>query len=466
MLPKFSLKVELLVSLLALVALNSSALAAWQDEEAGATMQPASQPSAEAPQPKFLRVVEVKGKSVALEIASRTFTHSAGGPSITLVGVAHIGERSFFRALQKSLDQYEVVLYESVKPPGTGGAGGDNDEERIESTQAAMQFVGGLVEAYQRAHQSYPADLNALREFAAAEDARMANFLQVALIDAWGRPLRYECAAPLGPVASQPHSPPPYTLVSLGADGQAGGDGASADLRLADQPSPDAFALSKDDGLQSQLADALGLEFQLDALSYDNPNWRCSDMAMDEVSRRLASRGLDFELIGGTLAGSSLPAMVIKVVLGMIRFADTFLEGAIADSFKVLMIEMLGDETMVEKSMEQLGPGFGEVIINDRNQVVIDDLKAMMAREPQIKRVAVLYGAGHMPDLTERVIQQLGYAPAVIDDQPDEQWLTAIKVDYSKSAVSPLELERLRHTFKQMMKQQFRQAGSKRSDQP
>src|SRR4030095_4165289 len=101
----------------------------------------------------------------------------------------------------------------------------------------------------------------------------------------------------------------------------------NSDLNLADQQPPDPFMLSKEDGLQSQLASALGLKFQLDALEYDKANWRCSDMAMDEVNRRLQARGLDFGMSGGTLAGSSFPAKVVKVVLGLMKFLDSLSNG-------------------------------------------------------------------------------------------------------------------------------------------
>jgi hypothetical protein len=451
--------------------------AALGQEAAPAATAPAASNPADEPQSQtqFLRIVEAKDKFVALEIGARTFGPAEGkpGPSVTLVGTVHIGDRSYYRAVQSLLEEYEVVLYESVKPAGTGGAGGETDEQRVASTRAAMHFVGSLIEAHRGAKAEYPADLAGLEQFAAQEDPRLVGFLRTALVDAWGRRLEYTRldaetgAAATAPAPDEaPPAAPEYDLVSLGADGQPGGDGANADLR-ADHDATDPLALMKDDGLQSQLADVLNLEFQLDALSYDGPNWRCSDMAMDELNRRMTARGLDFELLGGTLAGSSLPAKLIKALLGMIRVADTFFEGAIADTFKVAMIEMLGDERLIEQQLDQFGGGFGEVIINDRNQIVIDDLKALIEREPQIKSVAVLYGAGHMPDMVRRLSDQLGYRPAPPEVAPPpppqapavapaERWLTAIKVDFSKSAVSAAEINRIRFTMRQMMRQQMR----------
>ena len=106
----------------------------------------------------------------------------------------------------------------------------------------------------------------------------------------------------------------------------------------------------------------------------------------------------------------------------------------------------LTDDSIMEQSLEQFGPGFGEVIIDQRNQVVIDDLKALLEREPDLESVAILYGAAHMRDLGERLADQLGYR------SDDERWITAFEVDMADSAVSPEQLRQLRHMVRQAMR--------------
>ena len=95
---------------------------------------------AQAADEAAIRVVEDPGNSVKLQIAVRTYqTAEATGPTVSLVGVSHIGARRFYRAVQDILDEYAVVLYESVKPAGASGAGGESDAERAEG-----QRVTGL----------------------------------------------------------------------------------------------------------------------------------------------------------------------------------------------------------------------------------------------------------------------------------------------------------------------------------
>ncbi len=390
--------------------------------------------------PKFLRIEEERGKWVALDIASREFQLDEG-LRVALVGVAHIGDRSFYRSVERLLSEYDLVLYESVMPSGARGAGGDTDAERIASTKSAMGFVGGLIEGHFVTKGRYPDHLEELEAYASKMDPRLGAWLAKATLDGWGRPLFYGVDA----------ESDDYTLLSYGGDGREGGEDDAADINLADLDPPMPLDLGGDDNnIQVQLAEALSLDFQLAAIDYSHPNWQCSDMAMDQVDRALADRGVDFEVVGGALAGTSMTAKIAKVFLGFIKVADSFLDGAIADTFKVILIEMLGDETMMRAGMDQFGEGFEEVIVDMRNQVVIDDLATVVRERPEVKSVAILYGAAHMDDMVERLEDQLGAT------EVDEVWLRAIEVDIEASVVSARELAQMRMMMRQMMQSQQR----------
>ncbi|MHC5009166.1 MAG: hypothetical protein ACYTGF_17605, partial [Planctomycetota bacterium] len=174
-------------------ALALLAVPAWGRpvEEAPVKEAPAKEaPAAESP--RFMRSVEKPGRSIALEIAARTFVSSApGAPSIVLVGVSHVGEHKLYAGLQSLLDGHDVVLYESVKPPGTGGAGGVDDKERAASTMAALRFVAANLATYHESNQRYPESLDELAGFASGIDPRLAEWLAGARTDAWGKAVGY-----------------------------------------------------------------------------------------------------------------------------------------------------------------------------------------------------------------------------------------------------------------------------------
>lgn len=425
-----------------LAAQSKTARTKTDDAPVVTTAEPQTETGDEAEAPAgYLRVSDVEGV-MALDIAITKFAmKDKGKPTITLVGVSHIGDAKYYKALQRVLDAHDVVLYESVMPAGVGEFRGDDDDDRIAHTKAAMSFVWSQTIAFQKREHRAPNSLAELREKIAGGDSRHDAWLAQAIIDGWGRPIVFHCDETTGE---------PCVLLSYGADGVKGGDGAAADILSTD---PDiarpaaAYAEMADDQLQAQLATALDLDFQLDAINYDRDNWICSDMTMDQLQRAFTDRGLDFGPISSTLAGSSLPGRIVKGLLKIITLLDTMTKGAITDTLKVCLIEMLGNDQIMDQAMTQFGEGFGEVIIGERNQIVMDDLSKMLAKT-DAKTIAVFYGAGHLPDF-ERRLHELGYEPI------DTQWEQAIAVDVKRSAMPAEQLRQMRMMIRQSMQQGF-----------
>jgi hypothetical protein len=115
---------------------------------------------------------------------------------------------------------------------------------------------------------------------------------------------------------------------------------------------------------------------------------------------------------------------------------------------KVALMETLG------KADDLLGtvPGMErmlEVIIKDRNQVVIGDLSRIIETEPNVKTVGIIYGGGHMPDL-EKHLAEMGYVESGV------QWLDAISMDLPKDAAGKKQMERIREMVSKSIDEQVR----------
>src|SRR5205807_4270459 len=79
---------------------------------------------------KFIRIVKDKeGQPVALDTATVRYVPASGEGELVvdLIGVVHIGDRSYYEKLNRQFEQYDVLLYELVAPQGTriprGGGG-------------------------------------------------------------------------------------------------------------------------------------------------------------------------------------------------------------------------------------------------------------------------------------------------------------------------------------------------------
>jgi hypothetical protein len=84
-----------------------------------ATKKPAVQKSAPT---QFIRLQrDEKKQPVALETAIVRYGPAKGEGDLTvdLVGAVHIGDKEYYKKLNKQLQQYDVVLYELVAQPGT-----------------------------------------------------------------------------------------------------------------------------------------------------------------------------------------------------------------------------------------------------------------------------------------------------------------------------------------------------------
>lgn len=382
-------------------------------------------------EPRYLRIIDERGKRIGLEIATIDLVGLGEDerPRIGLVGVAHIADAEFYAAVQQLLDEYEVVLFEAVQPLDTQ-RGGDDVESRKARTQDFMRFVAGALEIYKRDRAVYPDDLDALQQHISDAAPIMTHWLKRASSDAWGEPLAYQ-------VGEDGES---FTLASVGGEEQISYEAEEAAGPLDEM---------EQHNLQKQLADALSLQYQLSALTYNAAHWRPSDMSINELNEAMTARGLDFSIMGGTLAGTSFPARMVSGLLRLIAIFDAMAQGAVSDMMKVMMIEMLGNEAVMESSMAQFGEGFAAVIIDERNQVVVDDLKAILADEPGVKSIAVLYGAAHLPDLIERLESQMDYTV----DQT--RWLPAITVDLASSQMDARQVMQMRIMVKRMLQQQL-----------
>jgi hypothetical protein len=177
-------------------------------------------------------------------------------------------------------------------------------------------------------------------------------------------------------------------------------------------------------GFQRILESGLGLEFQLDGIDYRRPNFVHADMRPDEffaasdakgegiftflwksVRAQVASGG---GLGSGLNAGSLLGAWVsrdrersLKYVLAReFDRVDGMLDG----------IEAQGDS--------------GTVLLGERNRVAIETLEREIARGQ--RRLAIFYGAGHMPDLERRILAR-GFRLGAV------RWLCAWRIGEKRS---------------------------------
>ena len=362
---------------------------------------------------KFVRSGTRDGLT-SFETGTRVYRpKTADGTSVSLVGVVHIGDKSYYEQIVSILETHELVLFESVLPRGAFGTGGDGDLARQRSTQDAMLFLRKLLADFAVTNGGLPESLAQLRAFVVARDTRLARPLDLGCIDGWGRPLAYvRDGAGLG-----------FRLASLGADGAAGGRDFALDLVLRVLPSAATEKVGKPDekqeaqrDLYGDLAAALETSLQVRSIDYDRANWVPADLPMEELLDRLWKRGERSTTLEMLSSQDGLGQGLVRFLLSLVSKSP---------GFKKMVIEALGSagESAGRRGRSGLGSVDERIILDERNDAVIEKLREVLAAPKPPKSVAIFYGAAHMGDFEQTLRSEFTLEPA------ESFWFRAMSVD-------------------------------------
>ncbi len=212
-------------------------------------------------------------------------------------------------------------------------------------------------------------------------------------------------------------------------------------------------------GMQDVLASSLGLVFQLNAINYDRTNFLNSDLSILQLQRIMigdpnavpagpGEKGRSNHSLDALLQimdGSSFLGAIFKMGLQFIG-SNPQLQAIT----KLTFIETLGRLKGDFSGMRGLPPDMKQlliVLIQSRNQNVIEDIKTEMGVVPRNGSIAVFYGTGHMDDMERRVVHDLNYRPV------GDTWFTAFSVDVRKTGLSPGELQSLQNMIQWQLDQ-------------
>lgn len=413
----------------------------------------------------FLRVVQPNEQTSRLEVAVRTLVPEKEGPVVRLVGAIHIADPLFYEELQAWLDLHDVVLYEGV------GGGHEADLEPAQAavtlaTDRKLRLIGVLAEQMRRQTGRYPtSSAQIIEQFEGATRA----FVAAAFDDAWGNRVQLEVRDG-------------FDATSFGADGQPGGLGDDADRRLSQimpfEPVKPEGAAAK--GLQRDLADALGLAFQLDGIDYSHPHWRNSDLNVEQIRAALAgepmppkrkfttpeplSRGPS--ATGEARSGDRTDAEKAADMLFGALSGDSFMAKSMGFLVKLMgsseqgraMIKIVLSDTLCQADaiLQSQAGAMGDlmkVLTVDRNRQVVADLREVVEKEPHARSVAIFYGAGHFADLERRIRDDLGYK------YESTTWIPAISVDVKEAGLSADQVKSFRAMMRKTLEQQMKRAG-------
>jgi hypothetical protein len=155
---------------------------------------------------------------------------------------------------------------------------------------------------------------------------------------------------------------------------------------------------------QVGLTRLLDLSFQLDEINYDRENFVHADLSPSELKQSMEQRGESLYVYFWRLFYASVDNYA-KDPLGWndMQKISGVLSAGQDDSLKTLIAYEMTDMGQIQ---DVLGEDSGSSVIGARNQRAIDVLQREIAAGA--KRIGIFYGVAHMPDLEERLLDQVG----------------------------------------------------------
>jgi hypothetical protein len=264
------------------------------------------------PASKFLRITQdAKKQPLALETSIVRYRPAGneGDLTVDLVSVVHIGERAYYRKLNKLFEDYDVVLYELVAPKGTRIPKGGR--KATENPLAMIQKLATLV---------------------------------------------------------------------------------------------------------------LDLDLQTEQIDYTRDNLLHADLSPTEMAEAIRKRGDDSLTLFLSIAADILRQQNLEATRPQraaakdepLDLLSLLTDAAAPSKLKRLLAEQLA---AIESLEGPLGRTVSTILISDRNQAALKVFQKELAKGR--KKIAIFYGAGHMPDFEKRLRADFGLRPVAT------QWLTA-----------------------------------------
>lgn len=168
--------------------------------------------------------------------------------------------------------------------------------------------------------------------------------------------------------------------------------------------------------LQDGMKQMLGLEHQLECVDYQKKNLVHADMSPEQFADTMRDRGenfftMFFRMMGHNMAQQGKNPTQELSLFDLLRAMRDPKQSYV---LKRLMAEQF--ENLEGMSDALSGPN-GSTILTERNRVALETLREQI--DAGHKRIAVFYGAAHLPDMEKRLADDFGL------ERKGESWVEA-----------------------------------------
>ncbi len=191
--------------------------------------------------------------------------------------------------------------------------------------------------------------------------------------------------------------------------------------------------------MQQQAKSTLGLESQLEKIDYQKSNFKHADLSPADISKKMAERG-DTAFTLGLSAFAEILRQQNQAAQSpqMNELAKQFANESIFElmNHPLKLKRMMASQFSATGVMDTgLGQSLNQILISDRNEAAMQVLQSEIASGK--RKIAIFYGAAHMPDFEGRLENHLGL------EKTRQVWIDAwdlTKTNARPSSQSPTDL--------------------------
>lgn len=162
--------------------------------------------------------------------------------------------------------------------------------------------------------------------------------------------------------------------------------------------------------MQNGMKSMLELEHQLEKVDYTLANFVHADFTPDEFAKSMEDRGEGFTQLLFRMMGQGIAMQSQQAAEGESADIDIFAALLSAnDRPRKLKIAMAKQFQSMESMLTGISGPDGSTLITERNKRALEVLREQLAAGKE--KIGVFYGAGHLADMHERLIEEFGLQP-------------------------------------------------------
>ncbi|MEM8944522.1 MAG: hypothetical protein AAGD11_05000 [Planctomycetota bacterium] len=161
--------------------------------------------------------------------------------------------------------------------------------------------------------------------------------------------------------------------------------------------------------VQNGMKSMLELEHQLEKIDYTRPNFVHADLSPEEFFQSMEDKDESFLQLLFRMMGQGIAAQSQQAAEGESADLDIFTALMSQDRARKLKIALAKQFSSMELMLSGISGPEGSTLITERNKRALDVLREQRAAGK--RRLGIFYGAGHLTDMHERLVDDFGLQP-------------------------------------------------------